>query len=291
MPHSRHAEARRSGVVLTGVPGVRSTGKYTGVHGGVGLVLLLMGGIVSATAWHLDWLGHPEAPRRIEQRTADSPGIPVDIVASVQAPASAVPPASPEREGWVGPGAPESPSSTAPVAEVAPRRQAAPRDAEGSAAPAVGPGPRFAVEFGPFVTVLEAEKTERHLNQAGHQTVRFRQQTGAALYTVLIERVPGRREAQALVSALREEGFLDAEVVVTGESVGVRVGEPMLLRAAVQVGETMRAKGHRIRVAAQPGEAETFVIRHGNFASREEAEARGMELTRLGLPNHVVRTK
>jgi hypothetical protein len=147
------------------------------------------------------------------------------------------------------------------------------------------------VEFGPFLTVGEAEKTERQLNQAGHQTVRFRQQTGAALYAVLIERVPGPREAQALIATLREQGFPDAEVAGAADALSVRVGEPMLLRSAVQVAENLRAKGHQVRVAAQPGEAQTFVIRHGNFASREEAEARGAELARLGLSNHVVRAK
>ena len=60
---------------------------------------------------------------------------------------------------------------------------------------------------------------------------------------------------------------------------------------ALPISESLRAKGHQVRVAAQPGEAQTFVIRHGNFASREEAEARGAELGRLGLQNHVVRAK
>ena len=44
-------------------------------------------------------------------------------------------------------------------------------------------------------------------------------------------------------------------------------------------------------MSAQPGEATTFVIRHGNFATSEEAEAKGQELMRLGLANQVVRVK
>jgi len=170
-------------------------------------------------------------------------------------------------------------------------RETAPRDTGVTEAPAVAQGPRFAVEFGPFLTGAEAEKTERQLNRAGHQTVRFRQQTGAALYAVLIEGVAGVREAQAVVAALREGGLPDGELIGSGESLSVRVGEPMLLRAAVLLAENLRAKGHRVRVAAQPGEAQTIVIRHGNFASREDAEARGAELDRLGLSNHVVRAK
>ena len=147
------------------------------------------------------------------------------------------------------------------------------------------------MEFGPFLTAAEAEKTERQLNEAGHQTVRFRQQTGGALYVVLIERVPAAREAQALVATLREQGFPEAAGVSGNDGIAVRVGEPMLLRAAVQLAENLRSKGHQVRVAAQPGQAQTFVIRHGNFASREEAEAKGAEIGRLSLPNRVVRAK
>jgi polysaccharide biosynthesis transport protein len=147
---------------------------------------------------------------------------------------------------------------------------------------------RFAVEFGPFPTANEAERVERQLSQAGHQTVRFRQQTGAALYAVLIERVA---DSEALIDSLREQGFADVVVVRNGAGTSVRVGEPMVLRGAVQLAEKLRARSHQVRIAAQPGEAITFVIRHGNFASRDEAEKRSGELNRLGLPSHVVRVR
>jgi hypothetical protein len=59
----------------------------------------------------------------------------------------------------------------------------------------------------------------------------------------------------------------------------------------VQLAERLRANGHQVRVAAQPGEAVAFVIRHGNFATPQEAEAKGQELMLLGLGNQVVRVK
>jgi hypothetical protein len=34
-----------------------------------------------------------------------------------------------------------------------------------------------------------------------------------------------------------------------------------------------------------------FAIRHGNFATQQEAETKGQELIRLGLGNQVVRVK
>ena len=39
-----------------------------------------------------------------------------------------------------------------------------------------------------------------------------------------------------------------------------------------------------MRVAAQPTDQVAFLIRHGSFATREEAEARSRELARLSVP-------
>jgi hypothetical protein len=184
-----------------------------------------------------------------------------------------------------------TPRPTEPAAAITAVRPAPPPATRPPGSAVVPPeaAARFAVEFGPFSTAAEAERVERQLGQAGHQTVRFRQQTGAALYAVLIERVPGLGEAEALVTALPEQGFPDAALVGPGPT--VRVGEPMVLRGAVQLGERLRAQGYHVRIAAQPGEAITFVIRHGNFAARAEAESRSADLARLGLPNHVVRVR
>jgi len=150
---------------------------------------------------------------------------------------------------------------------------------------------RFAIEFGPFMTAAEAERVERQLNEAGYPTVRFRQQTGAALYAVLVEKIPSSREAQALVASLRQQGFAEAFVVGEREPLSVQVGLPLPLRGAVQAAERLRASGHQVRVAAQPGEAVVFALRHGNFATSGEAEAKAQELMRLGLGNQVVRVK
>ena len=158
------------------------------------------------------------------------------------------------------------------------------------AGPAVPATPRFAIEFGPFVTTGDAERVERQLTQAGYQTARFRQQNGAGVYAVLLERIPTSREAQSLVTALREAGFADASVI-SPEPPIVRVAEPSPLRSAVEIAEKLRAQGHQVRVAAQPGEAVAYMIRHGNFASRTEAEAKAGELDRLGLTHQVIQVR
>ena len=149
---------------------------------------------------------------------------------------------------------------------------------------------RFALEFGPFFAPADAEQVERQLTQAGLPTVRFRQKTGGRLYAVLLERIPGVPEAQALVGTLREQGHGEA-VVLREDPPLVRVSEPLPLRPAVQLGGRLRADGHEVRVATQPGEAVAFTIRHGNFPSKREADARAEELGRLGLVSQVVQVR
>lgn len=252
--------------------------RYSNVVSGFGVVFALIFAIVAITAFQVGWRSLDERPanldRRISSLGASGPSS-APPATSVAVPASPPPPAA------AAAAAEERPAATSAVPAAGVANKAVP----------VAQGPRFAVEFGPFLTGTEVEKTERRVNEAGYQTVRFRQRTGAALYAVLVEGVSGHREANALLTTLREQGFPDPVVLETSQALNVRVGDPLLLRAAVQLAENLRAKGHPIRVATQPGEAQTFVLRHGNFVSRDEAEARGGELARLGLPNHVVRAK
>jgi hypothetical protein len=137
--------------------------------------------------------------------------------------------------------------------------------------------------FGPFAASADAERLERTLIRAGHQTVRFRQDAGPAVYAVLVERVPTPHEARTLINALRAEGIGEGTVVST-EPLVVRVGEPRPLRGAVELAERVRKAGHHVRVAAQPSPRGAFMIRHGTFATRDEAETRSRELARLSVP-------
>jgi polysaccharide biosynthesis transport protein len=269
--------------------------RYKNVLSGLGVVLLLVAVILGlTTARHLGWLsreGRGRAPVRPSGGANEAPRAPVKTPAAsagavsgppapapattMSRPAAAEPAAAPQTSSASSASAPVS-SDKVPSVPVA-------RAAE-------KPAPRFAVEFGPFTSTTEAESTERRLNVAGHQTVRFRQPTESALYAVLIERLPGPPEAQAVIAGLREAGFPDGVGVSAEGGLAVRVGEPAPLRTAVQRAEGLKSKGYEVRVAAQ-GPAPAFVIRHGNFVSRPEAEARATELARLNLPNHVVRAR
>jgi hypothetical protein len=142
---------------------------------------------------------------------------------------------------------------------------------------------RFALVFGPFATLAEAERVERTLIKAGHQTLRARAEPPPTLYAVLIERAASASAARGIVDVLRDQGIGDA-VVVSSEPPVVRVGEPKPLRGAVQLAERVRQAGYRVRVAAQPAPNAQFTVRHGSFATRDEAEAKGRELARLSVP-------
>jgi Mrp family chromosome partitioning ATPase/uncharacterized protein involved in exopolysaccharide biosynthesis len=239
------------------------------------LLVLLAGAVaVAVFAWRAGWLAGDLRPRDLLHLRLDAPAR--SAPAPVAPPRVAPPPPAPA------PRPAPAPPPPAPRAEATPPAAAAPPPAAAA---------RFAVQLGPFMTQEDAERVERQLSQARYPTVRLRQQTGAAVYAVLLERVPTAREAQALVAALREQGFGDAVVLGDAEPLAVRVGAPLALRGAVQLAERLRAAGHQVRVAAQPGEATTFTIRHGNFATSEEAQATSQELMRLGLANQVVRVK
>jgi len=252
------------------------------------VVVALLAALGSLAGWRLGWFGGSQKPKELLRQRLETPS----SAPTTPAPAASLMPQSPTPQfpapamslgPVVTPPAPvERPAAVAPAAPPKPAAQP-------GSAPAAGA--RYAIEFGPFMTAPEAERVERQLSEAGYPTVRFRQQTGAALYAVLIEKIPSARDAQALVAALRQQGFAEAFVVGERERLSVQVGLPLPLRGAVQTAERLRASGHQVRIAAQPGEAVIFALRHGNFATSGEAEAKGQELMRLGLGNQVVRVK
>jgi succinoglycan biosynthesis transport protein ExoP len=260
----------------------------------LGVALLVALALVLATllAWRFGFLDPMGAvpvrelfrstlsERQAQQRAAASPA---PAPATRPTPAAAAPTPAPPPAA-----APQTGAAPAPAP---PPAEAARPPADERPAATTPAGPRYALEFGPFEGAGDAGWTERRLNQAGLPTVRFSQPAGGNLYGVFVESLPSPGEARALLERLRQDGFPEAGLVEGGSGPAVRVGEPAPLRGAVQLAEKLRAAGHRVRVAVQPGQATNLAIRHGNFASEEEARARSQELQRQGLPNRVVRVK
>jgi tyrosine-protein kinase Etk/Wzc len=286
------------------------------------LIVVLAGAIIGAVVgWRFSsWLGEAPSPRALLRKKPDAPPpAPASAPAAPISPAPATPPSArepaPAPEAAAARPAENARAAESPIGKPSPALPAlgdrpsvavtpGGLDRPAPGAPSTGPSGvaalevppasapvRFAVELGPFVMPGEVEGVERQLTQAGYPAVRVRQQTGAAVYAVIVEKIPTVRDAQALVASLRDEGFGEAKVLGESEPLRVRVGTPLPLRGAVQVAESLRTLGHHVRVSAQPGEAPSFVVRHGNFSSAEEAQAKSQELIRLGLANQVVRVK
>lgn len=148
--------------------------------------------------------------------------------------------------------------------------------------------PRYALDFGTFLGVDEAERAEAQLNQAGFTTVRFSRQDPGQLFSVTLPLPRNSDEVRALVERLREDGFVGAQPT-PADAIAIRVVAGIPLRTAVRVAGRLRDAGHDPRVAAEARRTGQIGLRHGHFTSREEAEAVRGELARVGVTAEVVR--
>jgi len=253
------------------------------------------------------WAASRPAEEAIAPPAAAAPSPAADVPATdapANPPVVALPPvAAPGQPDSPGPTA--APSVPAPVASTPvmappapvvktppPERAAEPRDTAASPAPApTTPPVRYALALGTFPVSEDAERVEAKLNQAGFSTVRFRQQTPAKLFAVQVSSLKDPEEGQATVERLQKDGHPPSVLLVGRTGVTVRVGPPTPLRTAVQLAEKLRAGGYDARVATEPTSAGQVSLRHGNFASRAEAEETSREVARLGVPNEVIQVR
>jgi len=231
------------------------------------------------------------APSPVTDAPVSPPGPPVAAAVSPEPPPA--PPIASASPPPATPPASASPPATAPPAAPAPARDE-PREA--AAAPGA-PGPpapapvRYALALGTFAVPEDAERVEAKLNQAGFSTVRFRQQVPAKLFAVLIASLRDPEEGQTTIERLQKDGYAQGVLMVGRTGVTVRVGVPTPLRTAVQLAEKLRGAGYDARVATEPTRAGQVSLRHGNFASRAEADDASREVARLGVPNEVIQIR
>ena len=231
------------------------------------------------------------APSPVTDAPVSPPGPPVAAAVSPEPPPA--PPIASASPPPATPPASASPPATAPPAAPAPARDE-PREA--AAAPGA-PGPpapapvRYALALGTFAVPEDAERVEAKLNQAGFSTVRFRQQVPAKLFAVLIASLRDPEEGQTTIERLQKDGYAQGVLMVGRTGVTVRVGVPTPLRTAVQLAEKLRGAGYDARVATEPTRAGQVSLRHGNFASRAEADEASREVARLGVPNEVIQIR
>ena len=206
---------------------------------------------------------------------------------------SSTPPPAPTTSSPPVAAAPAPPAPT-PAPPAARERSEEPREAARDPAASGAPVPapvRYALALGTFAVPEDAERVETKLNQAGFSTVRFRQQVPAKLFAVVVGSLKDAEEGQVTVERLQKEGYGSGVLLVGRTGVTIRVGTPTPLRTAVQLAEKLRAAGYDARVATEPTRAGQVSLRHGNFASRAEAEDASREVARLGVPNEVIQIR
>jgi alpha-D-ribose 1-methylphosphonate 5-triphosphate synthase subunit PhnG len=234
-------------------------------------------------------------------QVTSAPSPPTDAPTSPPGPSSppvvspeppATPPVASAPSPSATPPAPASPPAAAPPAS--PTREE-PREAAAPAPAAPGPPTpapvRYALALGTFAVSEDAERVEAKLNQAGFSTVRFRQQVPAKLFAVLVAALKDPEEGQATIERLQKDGYAQSVLLVGRTGVTVRVGTPTPLRTAVQLAEKLRGAGYDARVSTEPTRAGQVSLRHGNFASRAEADEASREVARLGVPNEVIQIR
>lgn len=84
------------------------------------------------------------------------------------------------------------------------------------------------------------------------------------------------------------QGFPDQNPTGRAE---IPTARALPLRSAVELAEKQRAAGHHVHVVAEAARAGQIRLRHGHFASRQEAEMVSREIARLRVPNEVVRVR
>lgn len=239
---------------------------------------------VSAGTASVDPAAPPPVSLPSMPSTAEAPASPVT-------PPSAVPAASPSSDLTPVVALPDATGSP-PGAEIKTPMADRADEPRAGAPPAPAPPPvRYALALGTFAVADDAERVETKLNQAGFSTVRFRQQASAKLFSVHVGSLKDADEGQATVERLQREGYGPVAVLTGRSGPTVRVGDAMPLRMAVQLAEKLRAAGLDARVEAEATHAGQVSLRHGNFASRDEAEAASREVARLGVPNEVIQIR
>jgi polysaccharide biosynthesis transport protein len=256
-------------------------------------------GLVGAVvAWRTGVPGVAAPRATMRQRLDAPPTRPAPSPLGANAPAKAASPAPPPAMPAAPVFAPPLPTPPAvrPFIDAlpepaAPSRPGAPPASSTPAPPVIAAVPntarepaRFRLVLGPFASAAEADRMERMLLSSGYESARVPETGAPNVYAVLIERVPSAQDARTIITTLREQAIADASIVST-DPVVVRVGDARALRGAVALAERVRKAGYRVRLVAQRGERAAYVIRHGRFATRDEAEARIRELARLGVPS------
>jgi len=150
---------------------------------------------------------------------------------------------------------------------------------------------RYALALGNFAVEEDAERAEAQLNQVGISTVRFRQQSPERRFSVAIRRLDGDTETTVGLDGATANELIPPAASAAEGSAPLWVAKALSLSDAVALAERLKASGYDARIAAEARKAGPITLRHGNFISRQEAEAASRQIAQLGVANEVVKVK
>lgn len=282
------------------------------VFAGIGVVLI--GGLYLA---NLLFFSEPPAPPVPVRRPIPPPATPgpatptpahepskTEVKSATKAVVPLAPAKTPEPAKTVSPAAPSAPPPPAPTKKaVAPAQKA---QAPGPAAP-VKPSPPavkseakappkapsatakgYTVQVGAMAQQANAEALKKKLETLGYPTTVRKGSGFASKHTVTVGDPVEKNDAEATIRRLGVDGFPSTLIPMEGKYSPL-VGSFVNLDDAIDMARELQKKNYRPKITSKPATTAIFQVRHGQFATRDEALKRGEELKSKGFSAWVVR--
>jgi len=169
----------------------------------------------------------------------------------------------------------------------------APARPPGALAPAARPEapPRpgsFSLQVGAMINEANAQQLKQRLEQLGYSPVIQKGLANVRRHVVTIGDTPERAAAEDLAKLLANQG-IRARVTSEGGRFTVEVGSFASEDDAIDLARELQKRNYPPMIRDLQQKATLYLIRLGNYASRDEARAKGAELESKGFRYFVVK--
>lgn len=151
---------------------------------------------------------------------------------------------------------------------------------------------RYALEFENFYTDEEANRFEEDLNKKGLSTVRYRHVSTGKIYRLSIGEIQNLQEANSVSEKLKRDN-INGVINETGDG-RYKIflnGNFYKLKEAVDLAESIKAKGYITKIETKTSTLPMFNIRIVGFPSYDKALEKSTEFSQNGFLNSIVKIK
>ncbi|MFQ5524579.1 MAG: SPOR domain-containing protein, partial [Acidimicrobiia bacterium] len=149
----------------------------------------------------------------------------------------------------------------------------------------------YTLDFGAFLTAVEANKVESQLNQLGASTIRYRKRSDRALYALRVGKFRTPAQARESMDRLKLRlpilSLRKVESQVKGQFT-ILLDSLYPLREAVVLAGRLRQEGLAVRIKTTEVAAPLFTLRLKESYDRKTGEEKSREFRTRGLPNALV---